>query len=75
MTEKSLEERVAALEKVVARLVDGTIPPVREGDWQRTVGALTGDEVMKRILDKAMRYRAADRRKARRQTRRMRAKS
>ena len=37
----------------------------RQKDWKRTVGMFTGDVVMRRIDDAALKFREADRRKGR----------
>jgi hypothetical protein len=65
MSQPTLEERVAALEWKVAELTVALANRVGAKDWRRTVGMFTGDEVMKRIDEAALRYREADRRKAR----------
>jgi hypothetical protein len=65
MTRPSLEERVAALEQQMTDLKALIANGARGQDWRSTVGMFTGDEVMKRIDEAALRYREADRRKAR----------
>jgi hypothetical protein len=65
VTQPTLDERVAALEQRVAELAAALANGVRPKDWRRTIGMFTGDEVMKRIDEAALRYREADRRKAR----------
>ena len=65
MTERALEKRVAALEKEVAELRAALTNGARQKDWQRTVGMFTGDEVMRRIDEAALKFREADRRKGR----------
>jgi hypothetical protein len=65
MTQRNLEERVAALEMQVAELKASLANGARPGDWRGTIGMFTGDEVMKRIDEEARKYREADRRKAR----------
>ena len=66
MKRLTLEERLAALEKQMGEL-KATIEKIAQPkDWRRTVGMFTGDEVMKRIDAEALRYREADRAKARR---------
>lgn len=62
MAKLSLEDRVAALEQQVASL---TAAPDVDQAWRRTFGMFAGDEVMKRILDGALAYREADRRRTR----------
>jgi CHASE3 domain sensor protein len=63
----SLKDRVESLEIEVAALRDAI--HVREnGDsknWQRTIGAFTGDDGMQQILRDAMQLREAERKKAR----------
>ena len=61
MTQPTLEERVAVLEKTVADLV-GRFgrSPVRK-DWRSTVGMFAGDAVMKEIIEEGRRIREADR--------------
>lgn len=74
MPNHKLEERVAALENEVAVLKE-KLRSATEKDWRRTIGMFTGDEVMKRIDEEALKYREADRRKARQRYRkRQRAK-
>ena len=67
MSQRTLEERVATLEKELAELKVRLANGVGPKDWQSTVGMFTGDEVMKRIGEAALESREADRRKARRQ--------
>ena len=62
MSEPTLEERVAALEKMVAGLVRDRRRPPRVKDWRRTLGMFAGDEVMKEIDRLGREYREADRR-------------
>ena len=69
MSQRSLEERVAALEREVAELRAALANGAPKKDWLSTVGMFTGDEVMKRIEKAAVKYREADRRKARRRQR------
>jgi hypothetical protein len=64
LSKPSLEDRVAALEQQVANLT-GAAPPDADHAWRRTFGMFAGDEVMKRILDGALAYREADRRRTR----------
>jgi hypothetical protein len=65
MTAPALEKRVAALEREMAELKAKVLEATTK-DWRRTVGMFTGDEVMKRIDEEALKYREADREKARR---------
>jgi hypothetical protein len=60
----NLEQRVAALEKQVAELHNAQLPKLREKDWRHMIGMFDGDEVMKRILDGALKYREQNRKEA-----------
>ncbi|HEY3392442.1 MAG TPA: hypothetical protein VGK58_07035 [Lacipirellulaceae bacterium] len=68
MSQPTLEERVAALEKEVARLSDQLRPNGEPGrdDWKLTLGMFANDPIMKKIDDEALKIREADRRSARR---------
>ena|SRR5687767_1535471 len=61
----SLEQRVAELERQVAEL-KAMANGAREPDWRRTIGMFTDDDGMQEIFAEAMKYREADREKARR---------
>jgi hypothetical protein len=66
MPKPALEERVAALEREVARLkASGTSGSARK-DWRRTVGMFTDDPEAQRLFEEAMKLREADRARARR---------
>jgi hypothetical protein len=73
MPAQELEQRVERLEQQVAKLMAAAQNGASAKDWHRTVGMFTGDEVMKRIDERARRYREADRAKARRVSRRSRS--
>jgi hypothetical protein len=67
MSQQTLEERVAALEKEVERL-SRQLHPVREpgrDDWKSTVGMFANDPIMKEILDEARKIRERDREQTR----------
>ena len=66
MSKVPTEQRVVSLESQVAALKAPVGDRTRTKDWRRTVGMFAGDEVMKRILDGALKYREADRQRARR---------
>ena len=63
----SLKDRVESLEIEVAALRDAirAREDRKSKNWQRTIGAFTGDDGMKQILRDAMQLREADRKKAR----------
>ena len=60
----TLEQRVAELERLVDKLMEGSDRSTQEKDWRRTVGMFDGDEVMKKIIDEGHRIREEDRKKA-----------
>ncbi len=62
-TSPSLEERVAALESQVDKLLAAQSNGGKEKDWRRTLGMFTDDEVMRAIDEEALRYREEDRRR------------
>lgn len=66
MSQPTLEERVAALEKEVARLSREVAPNDEPGrdDWKSTVGMFANDPIMKEIDEEARRIRDADRQRA-----------
>ena len=67
MTQQTLEERVAALEKEVSRLSDLLRPGAEPGrdDWKLTLGMFANDPIMKEIDEEARKIREADRERAR----------
>jgi hypothetical protein len=74
MSQQTLEARVAALEKEVARLA-GELRLGREpgrDDWKRTLGMFANDPIMKEIEEEGRKIREADRRRARRATKKKR---
>ncbi|OYV73854.1 MAG: hypothetical protein B7Z74_03220 [Deltaproteobacteria bacterium 21-66-5] len=68
----TLEERVAALEKQVNTLLANQVGGGRVKDWRRTIGAFTGDDVMKQIFEEGRKIREAERKRARRSGRKTR---
>jgi hypothetical protein len=68
MPQNDLRERVAELEKQVAELRAelASVRQAPEKDWRRTIGMFDGDEGMRELFDEAMKIRDADRRRARR---------
>lgn len=65
MAKATLEQRITALEQQVAELRAAANGSSTK-DWRRTIGMFTGDKVMKQIFDEALKFREADREKARR---------
>ena len=67
MSQQNLEDRVAALEKEVARLSDLLRPVGEPGrdDWKSTLGMFANDPIMKEIDEETRKIREADRERAR----------
>ncbi len=61
MSQATLEERVAALEKLVGALLANSSPTGRTKDWRRTRGAFTQDDLMKRIFEEGRKIRDLER--------------
>jgi hypothetical protein len=59
---ETLEQRVAALEKNMARLLKGPEPRPRLKDWRQAIGLFPGDDLMKQIDEAGRAIREADRR-------------
>ena len=64
MSQQSLEQRVATLEKELAELKRQRRNG-RNKDWRRTIGMFTDNPGMKELFAEAMKLREADRRKRR----------
>lgn len=62
MTQRTLEERVNALEDTLAALVTGA--GTRKKDWKSTVGMFEGDAVIAEIQEEGRKIREAERRTA-----------
>jgi hypothetical protein len=60
----TLEERVAALEETVARLLSQSDSVVAKKDWRSTVGMFADDSIMREIDEEGRRIREADRQQA-----------
>jgi hypothetical protein len=60
-TLENLEQRVAALEKEMARLRQDRQPRPCFKDWRRAVGMFPGDDFMKQIDEAGRAIREADR--------------
>jgi hypothetical protein len=67
MTQPTLEERVAALEKLVVQILAKLPPPEPARDWRATVGMFANDPVMKEIDEAGRQIREADRRRTKRE--------
>lgn len=65
MAETNLEERVAALEKQVANLMERILAPPPQSDWRSTLGMFKDDPVMREIQEEGRKIREADREQAR----------
>jgi hypothetical protein len=66
MPETTLEDRVGALEKQVAELMQRVLASPPEKDWRSTIGMFADDPIMKEIQEEGRRIREADREQARR---------
>ena len=60
----TLEERVAALEETVARLLSQSDAVVAKKDWRSTLGMFADDPIMQEIDEEGRRIREADRQQA-----------
>jgi hypothetical protein len=65
MSNTPLEDRVAALEQKVAKLLAEQPNGSGRKDWRRTVGMFTDDAGMQELFAEAQKIREADRKKAR----------
>ena len=65
MAEGTLEERVATLERLMAKLMRSTERAERTKDWRRTVGMFDSDPIMQEIIAEGRRLREEDRRQGR----------
>ena len=66
MSQTKVEERITALERTVAQLVQSRRSAGRVKDWKRTVGMFSGNELMKEIDAAGQKIREMDRQRARR---------
>lgn len=66
MSETTLENRVATLEKQVAELMEQVLKPPVEKDWLSTIGMFADDPVMREIQEEGRKIREADREQAQR---------
>ncbi|MBW3598641.1 MAG: hypothetical protein KY475_15385 [Planctomycetes bacterium] len=62
----TLEQRVEALEKQVAELMERIMKPPPTKDWRSTIGMFTNDPVMKVIDEEGRKIREAEREQVRR---------
>lgn len=67
MSRDELADRVAALEKQVASMLAERTANGGTKDWRRTLGAFSGDEVMRQIFAEGRKIREAERKRARQQ--------
>jgi hypothetical protein len=65
MAQGSVEERISALERTVAELIQSRRLTNRAKDWKRTVGMFSGNELMKQIDAAGRKIREQDRQRAR----------
>lgn len=64
MPQLSLEQRVAALERQVARIKVQHANGPQDKSWLRTMGMFAGDEGLKEVFEEAMKLREKDRQRA-----------
>lgn len=64
MTQQTLEDRVSAIEKTLAQLLEQIKSVDKEKDWRSTVGMFAADPVMKQIQEEGEKIRKAERREA-----------
>ena len=62
----TLEQRVAALEKQMAELMERLMKPPPVKDWRSTIGMFANDPIMKEIQEEGRKIREAEREEARR---------
>jgi hypothetical protein len=67
MTQPTLEERVAALEKLVVQIMAKLPPAEPAKDWRSTIGMFANDPIMKEIQEAGQKIREADRERTRKQ--------
>jgi hypothetical protein len=65
MPRATLQQRVAELERQVAALLANNGGAARTKDWRRTLGAFTGDDLMKQVFAEGRKIREAERKRAR----------
>jgi hypothetical protein len=65
MAQTRVEERLSALERVVAEFVRSRALGGRVKDWKRTVGMFSGNELMKETDAAGQKIRELDRQRAR----------
>ena len=64
MSKMSLEQRVATLEKQVARINGQHANGRQDKAWLRTLGMFAGDEGLREVFEEAMKLREKDRQRA-----------
>jgi hypothetical protein len=72
MSQVTLEERVAALEKQIAELKEVVDKTVQPRDWRSTIGMFSGNQAMKEIDAAGQAIREKERERARKQVSRKR---
>jgi hypothetical protein len=68
MSQTSVDQRISALERAVAGLIQLRGPADRVKNWKRTVGMFSGNELMKEIDAAGRKIREQDRRRVRRRS-------
>ena len=65
----TLEQRVQTLERQMRQILLDSDNGAQPKDWEKVVGMFDGDEFMKEVFEEALKYREADRARARRRFR------
>ncbi len=65
MSNLTLEERVAELERLMATVIQQPGSQTREKNWRRTVGMFKDDPILKELIEEGRRIREEDRRQTR----------
>jgi hypothetical protein len=66
MAQATLEQRVETLERELAELKTAVANGTPVKDWRRTIGMFTDDPAMLEVFQEALKFREADRERARR---------
>ncbi len=68
MSQATLEQRVAVLERQVGALIADQAGTGRAKDWRRTCGMFTGDDLMRQVFEEGRKIREVERKRAQRRS-------